>query len=59
MLYSFLIKAPGEQFMPAGRFVKRSERKQKKLKLAKKVKACKTSESRVEADGGVSHGCAH
>lgn len=34
MLYSFLTKAPGEQFMPAGRFVKRSERKQKKLKLA-------------------------
>ena len=25
--------------MPAGRFVKRSERKQKKLKLAKEVKA--------------------
>ena len=30
---------PGEQLMPAGRFVKRSERKQKKLKLAKEVKA--------------------
>lgn len=34
MLYSFLTKAPGEQLIPAGCFVKRSERKQKKLKLA-------------------------
>lgn len=51
MLYSFLTKAPGEQLMPAGRFVKRSERKPKKLRLAKEVKTCKISESRIELTG--------
>lgn len=39
MLYNVLTKAPGEQLMPAGRLVKRREHKQKKLKLAKEVKA--------------------
>lgn len=34
LLYNVLTKTPGEQLIPAGCFVKRSERKQKKLKLA-------------------------